>query len=430
MMEAVSVDRPAPRAKISTDRDAMRRRTWRFVSAGLAITVVFGSLVGAIAVASTQVWFSPLPRPLILGHAFGQLFGFVLLVAMGVGLRLLPPSPWSRREVAERALLGFATAGAALRLLGYLAATAALDEAVAPLALAGAGALLVAAVLFGGLVGSGFARRPISTALRTDLAALAALAFLLLATVLDAVAAVDLATRGAPRPGLMDRVYAAFIDGFAASLIVAILSRMGTLVTGSRVPEQWPKSLAILAPAGAAVITAAGPGTGAAAVGAIVWAAGMAVLAAPLLVPGTPAKDRATALWVRAALAWLLAGAGLRVFAAATTLAGGLPHQLLSDAARHALVLGFLTQLILAMLARLVQAFEGVDLRFRRLRLAGGVLLNVSVAMRLAQVAAAYWWPGALHVSGASGGVAWLGIVLLAVPVVDAMRTTSPKQAC
>jgi hypothetical protein len=409
---------------------AAARRARRFVLYGIVATVGAGSLLGAVDLACLHFFLAPVRGPLVRGHAYAQLFAFVLPVALGMSFRLLPPSGWRAQPRLENAVLALVAAGSAVRFTAYLAsglglaARGAAGGVAGAAGAVGAGLVLGAAALHAAPVGVGLLRR--RPPAMPEATALAALALGLAAAALDLGAAL---AGPAWAARLHEATYAAFLDGFAVTLVAAILLRMGPSLTGGAAPRAaW---LVALAPAGAAIeaaaLLAAASGRVEAA-GTLAWAAGAIAIAVPLSVVRRAApRDRATARLVRVALGWLGVALALRASCAALALAGRTPHALLLDAARHAFTVGFLAQLIFAMLARLVPAFEGRPLALPRLRTAGAILLNAGAALRLAQAAAAIGSPAwTLDISGASGGVAWLGVALLAVPV---LATREPRGA-
>ncbi len=139
-----------------------------------------------------------------------------------------------------------------------------------------------------------------------------------------------------------------------------------------------------------------------------------------LLVGAVLARMRSTLLgtiWAKAALGWLALHVVLRAYAAAA----GSPGGLFPDAVRHLFAVGFLAQLIFAVLARFAAATAGgAPLRFPRARIAGGILLNVSVALRLLEWPGIYLPPIALELSAVSGALAWVAFLLLSLPVLSA----------
>src|SRR5262245_2302550 len=100
---------------------AARARSRRLAALGIATTLLAGSFLGAFALAVLRLGDEPPARSLLQAHAFSQLFGFVLPVAMAMGLRLLPPPPWKSAPRLENALFGLVLAGIVLRVAAYTA---------------------------------------------------------------------------------------------------------------------------------------------------------------------------------------------------------------------------------------------------------------------------------------------------------------------
>ncbi|HVY60410.1 MAG TPA: hypothetical protein VHF22_02105, partial [Planctomycetota bacterium] len=211
-------------APARTGAGAARARTWRLVALGLAVTLFAGSLVGAVAIVGLHSsWLEPLPQAFIQGHAFAQLFGFVLPVAIGMALRLLPPPAWRGTEIAESAVLVLVGAGVAMRLGAYVAAGCDAASIATPLAWAGTALLDIGIAVFIVVAASGLMRRRGLDLPTPDGVSVAALVFLIVATALDAWGSVDSARRGM----LSRHVYPAFLEGFATSLSIGMLARMG-----------------------------------------------------------------------------------------------------------------------------------------------------------------------------------------------------------
>jgi hypothetical protein len=406
----------APPPSLDAARDtaaAARARGWRFVRFGLVSTLAAGSLLGAIALLVDE----PLAPILIQGHAFAQLFGFVLPIAIGMALRLLPPPPWPTARV-EGAVFWAVVAGSTSRFGAYLAAGLGGRGLVAPLAIAGTLALDAAAALFLVTIVAGLLRRrPIAV---PDRLAFAALFFLALSVALDAADGVELARSGGVRRVHAELVHAAFLDGFAATLTAALLARMGRGLTGGGAPLA---RLAPLVPLGTLAMLAApflpsDLARFAASGGALAWSIGAATVASPLLVRRTRPADPRAAWLTRAALVWLVAAALIRGYAALELAAKGfVSNGLLADASRHAFALGFLTQLMIAVLGRYARA-SGAEDPQRALAWAGGALLELAVALRVARPAAIYLPPAALDAVAISGALAWVALALLAAPLV------------
>ena len=141
-----------------------------------------------------------------------------------------------------------------------------------------------------------------------------------------------------------------------------------------------------------------------------------------------PSSDDGAARFLLTAYGWLLAGLvcgpGWRTFAAAT---GSFAPVLAEDFARHALTLGFLTQMIIGVTSRLVVVFADRPFWNDRTRLATYWLLNAAVGTRALQVAIAHgaaeaFWPW-IALSGP------LAVLALGVFTVTVIRGARPAPA-
>ena len=95
------------------------QRSWWLVRFALISTVFGGTLLGSLNLALIHILYT---RNISLVHAHGflQLFGFVLPIAMGMALRLMPPSRIQSAAVLERFIFFFVSIGVPLYLLGYI----------------------------------------------------------------------------------------------------------------------------------------------------------------------------------------------------------------------------------------------------------------------------------------------------------------------
>jgi hypothetical protein len=196
---------------------------------------------------------------------------------------------------------------------------------------------------------------------------------------------------------------------------------MGAALAGLPL-SPWRARAALLLPAAGAlriVSIAVAAGTALDVVVVVTRLAGALALATQVARPRRTSlalvHDRATDAGVRAALVWLALAAALRAVETIAPLAGWTPPSLLDDAARHALAIGFLAQIILASLLRLGPSLGGTVPALPRGSGAGLLLLNLGAAMRLAEVVAPLSPEWMLRVSAASGVTAWVGIAVLAV---------------
>jgi hypothetical protein len=118
-----------------------------------------------------------------------------------------------------------------------------------------------------------------------------------------------------------------------------------------------------------------------------------------------------------------LAGIGAAFFVGLSVAYVILGHRLLLDGLRHAFTLGFVTQMIFGLSARLIPKFSGTELRWAMLRTFGALLILIGFLMREVQIVAAYTsfsWP--LRISGVSGLVAFAGIGLASASLFRTLK--------
>lgn len=406
-----------------------------FVVAALLATLTVGALSGAINLWNLHARLTPVPVDHHRSHAFAQLFGFMLLLIIGVAFHLVPR------------FLGGAPAGAAtVRLTKWTAIPGVwlliagrlgrLLPGSAWLGALGAVLLVVGVTAWGCFI----ARLWLSSAPAPDwlqafvvagtgwwwLAALLALVWQL-----GQLSAAPLAAFP------LEAVYAAALWGGTASWLWGVFFRAGacTLRVERPGPEaqrrafgawQLATALQVLAAfSRAAVVTG---------LAALALAGAMAVflaVARPFrapagAMPGEPLMRRA----VQWGFAFAAAFAVLSAWSGLAALGVLAPRPFLADAARHAFTLGCATLLVVGFAGRMVPSFEAVALPWPWLYDAGVVALAVGAAGRLASLAA----PArlALAVSGVSGAVAFAGVACIATCFLVALlrgrraRRTSP----
>jgi hypothetical protein len=347
----------------------------------------------------------------IQAHGQMQLLGFVGLFVMGMALRLMPR--FSGRPLAFPELVvpawGMLVAGLAARLLAQL-----IEDGPAPSLLVGstiavgAGSACYAVVIAGTLAN----RR--SRAEATGYFFLAAAAFLAAQGVIGFAGAVEAAADGeASLPYLANTALVfAQVGGFLVPVAMGVATRALPTMTGGARSQRAARAVALGLGASAALLVGGllvlqygGFSRPAARVadGGLVAFGALTIAGAGLTGVFRPGPSRLRPasqphLWlVRSALGWLALAGGLSVyFGAATFGEGNLPDAFELDAVRHALGLGFLTQLIAGMALMIVPEFaaerqtrpEQGALSFTLL-----ALMMTAAVLRVAPALAGNHWP-------------------------------------
>jgi uncharacterized protein involved in response to NO len=138
---------------------------------------------------------------------------------------------------------------------------------------------------------------------------------------------------------------------------------------------------------------------------------------------------------IRAAYMWLVLAVAIEAWFATRSLVGDFaPDFLEAGAARHALALGFVTQIMFGVGYRVLPVFSGKPLRSERLVDATLVLLNMAVIVRVGHAvvpegSAAFRFD---HIA-AAGGIAMLALLIFAFNILmtilgrSAMRSPAPE---
>lgn len=357
------------------------------------IALTFGAALGALVLASRHLpWPGLTPAALetarvVHGHA--QVFGFAALFVMGVAYHALPRmsgAPLAHVRLA-RATLWLQTSGVVLLALAALAG-------LRPVAVVATCFLLTSALAFARVVEGAAAALVPGAAVAPWVRAGAW--WLVAAAILD-VAAIG----GAPelRPAVWDAALygfvVAWIFGMSMQFLPALLHRTIAVLPIGLFLLYHLSVAAMVVPAAvlpaaflpSAIRTAGGVSLAAVTL-AIVLRLGVFGRATPALRAGQPVPDGAGASrFVVTAYGWLAVSivCGPAWRGAAATGGDFLPF-LAEDFARHALTLGFLTQMIVGVTSRLVPMFSGRPLWGARGRNASYWLLNAAVAARGLQV--------------------------------------------
>lgn len=365
----------------------------RFIATSLGFALSFGAVLGVLLLATLT-----LPHNFLAGlsaagartaHAHAQVFGFTALFIMGVAFHAVPrmkSAPLAAPHLAT-AVYWLQAGGVLLIAVGALAGTplGSATECV------GAAALVGAALAF-------------AISMRRTLASGARSAegfepWLDAGSVWLVVAALLTLAAAAGTSALQPAVWEAALYGFAASWILGFSLRILPAFMGITPAPRWRGAvcaayqIGVATWVGAAVLQAWGPlpaplralagGCLTAAGIAVVWRLG--IFGARQAPQGT--ADRGFERFVVAAYGWLLVALLCApAWSAASALRGVPMPALVLDFGRHALTLGFLSQMIVGISTRIIPVFSGRALWGPRWRAATFYLLNAAVVVRSFQV--------------------------------------------
>jgi hypothetical protein len=361
----------------------------RFFTASLLFALTFGSTLGALTLATLTLPWSFLGGLSVasakVAHGYAQVFGFAALFIMGVAYHVIP-----RFKGAPLAAPGIASASFWLQAGGVLAVAVGVlagPPVVGPVRLMGAMALLAAALSFGWVVHHSLAAGA-PTPERFERYLRAGCAWL-------AVAAALAVTTAAGIGSLQPAVWEAALWGFGASWILGMSLRIVPVFLGLPPSSQRGSStlfagyqLAVSAWVIVAVIEVWTllPIARALAGAVLALATGAFLLRLGILGPWenqTTVGDRGYEKFMVSAYTWLLVALVFTpAWRAATALAGNPMPALVLDFGRHAFTLGFLTQIIVGVAARLVPVFAGTPLWSTGWRDVTFYLLNAAVVAR------------------------------------------------
>lgn len=380
-----------------------------FVTAGLVSTVSVGALSGAFDLWSLRVRLVAIPLEHSRGHALAQLFGFMLLITMGLSLHLVPKF-FSAAEVDRgwaRQQGWLAIGGLVLLVVGQLGR---LVPGSAALGVTGSVALTVAVARWlGWLWAAWAAHRAID---RQGHFLLAGAGWWLVAAL--GVVGWQIARLGeGPLHGLpLEPVYAAALFGASGSWVFGIMLRAGVCVLRIErpsVPRQRVMFAAWQVVAISQVMAAVAPSS-LGPVCALLGAGGATVTLAALKpwvgalpsLPGEPFIRRMVQLALVALAAWA-AMQTVRTFT-------GVSNPMLTDVARHVYTLGFATLAVFGFGGRMVPGFSGSSLVSPRSYTTGSMAVVASLLVRAFELAPARW---ALALSGSSALLSALGVMLM-----------------
>lgn len=395
---------PSRRSHVRPASAAPERRhltpTWTvsFCVAGVAFALTFGATLGALMLTGRALPWAILSPPHAsaakTAHGFAQVFGFATLFIMGLGFHMVPRYASTTTALPQviPAIFGLQIAGTVLIVCGALLPSfaAGLPAVFGPAFLLGA-ALLFGWVIHRTLVAGEQSREGLERYLRAGGAWLAVSASLALVSALGLTA-------------LREAAFEAALYGAFASWIFGVSLRMLPSAQVQRPPNIRGNAATFIA---YQIATAAWV----AAVASDAWAsipllravAGTALLLATTGIilqlgvfgPGEQSRHVGVAMdnrkFILAAYAWLLAallfGPG---WSAGAGVEGHMPPAPLIDFGRHAFTLGFLTQILIGMTARVLPVFTGVPLWKPPWREAAFYLLNAAVVVRVLEVVSAF----------------------------------------
>ncbi|MBI4336969.1 MAG: DUF1858 domain-containing protein [Chloroflexi bacterium] len=430
----------APKARGPASGPAARRErpVYRpFIIASLAIALTMGFTTGAALLLAPLfrlpggTWWTTHAQ----GHGVAQLFGWAGLFTMGVAYHVVPRFRNTRLALPRLAPLSLALVLAGIVLRQITQGLSSMPWAAALLVVSGV-CLLLGMAAFAASLGLTLrqgqrAHEPFEPWL------VAGCTWALVAAALGLAVVVHIATTGtviAPASLDIPFVHAALL-GFLGNFIIGTSARI--IPAFMRLGSPRPSLLAIalglfngglLWQVAAWLTDVTSPWW---AGGAVTQAVGMLLVIVALGVfsrrrrpveygPGT---YRGYERYVRAAYTWWLVAAALWLYLALVTLSDwSAPFQAPFTMVRHVVALGVVTMMVLGIGSRVLPVFEGAQLQAPRLMDAAFILLNLSVALRLAfSVASTGASQAMLGVSGVAG------LAALALFTIVVWRTFRPS---
>jgi uncharacterized protein involved in response to NO len=434
----------APVTEPITPRILARENLYRrFLKAALLFTFTGGAALGAWALIlmALRGELGGIGRGLIQVHGHYQLFGWVGLFVVGVAYHILPRLSGRNLPSYGLASLSFVVlvAGTILR------AAQALDPGGLRTSLLLLGALLEVAgcAIFAWTV----ARILLPWAARMEAYQgylLIGTLWLVVASLLNLSHAWYLSSRAVFEvPPFLNVPYlTVFLVGFVTFFILGVSLRTLPVFMGlnARQSPAWlvavPMTLSVMIIAIGESSYLAGGGSAARivfAVGGLALAACLAVFAWALGIFRRaafrePGLDRGYEKFLRLGYAWLMiSGAMLAVFSVLALRGADMDHALVG-AYRHALTVGFITTVMVGMASRIVPVFRGVPLYSTTMREWTFWLLALGNVMRvLFQVLSGLFGPVWLKVTGASGILELMALLLFGINLWKTMNTETPE---
>lgn len=408
---------------------------WKpFVVAALAFTLTVGALTGAIDLWNMRVVMKAVPIDHHRAHAFAQLFGFLWLFTMGVSLHLAPrffgaaPATLARRRV----MAWCGIPGVLLLVAGRLGS---LIPHADGLSIGGALLVLAAMTAWLGLIIKLWRAQefPGADALQRFLLAGASWWWLASGLLTGWVLG---QTFGGPLLFVpLESIWAMGLFGGTASWLWGIFLRAGICTLHVKRPGELAQRRLFFVWQLAAAFAALAPWVEAAWVNALhhlLCAFAVAVVVwtvRPFSGDGLALEKSLAPRAVQAGLLFLLLFGALSLWSA-LEVAGVWAPPLLRDATRHAFTLGGVSLLVLGFAGRMVPGFSGRQLKWPGGYDAGVLAVVASAGLRLCELFS--MTRVGLALSGASGGLAFLGMTLVAASLLGSMRwrveTLSPQE--
>lgn len=404
---------------------------WKpFVVAALCFTLTVGALTGAIDLWNLRVVMKAVPLDHHRAHGFAQLFGFLGLFTMGVSLHLAPrffgaapATPARRRLMAWSGI-----PGVALLVAGRLGG---LIPGASVLSVTGATLVLVAMTAWVGLLVKFWRATPDGgDALHRFL--LAGVSWWWLASLVLLGWTLGQAFGGPLLLVPLESVWSMGLFGGTASWLWGIFLRAGLCTLHVQRPGELAQRRLFRVWQGAAALAAISPWFEVPWVGAVQQlgaAVAIGVLGwtlRPFSGEGLGLEGSLAPRAVQAGLSFLFLFGLLSGWGALAALGVWAPP-LLRDATRHAFTLGGLTLLVLGFAGRMVPGFSGKALRWPSSYDAGVVAVAVAALLRLGELFSVTRL--GLALSGASGGLAFLGLALVSTSLLGSMRWAEPSPA-
>ncbi|HEY8656265.1 MAG TPA: NnrS family protein [Candidatus Limnocylindria bacterium] len=361
---------------------------------------------------------------LVQVHGSVQLFGFAGLFAMGVALHAVPR--FRGAAPVPTPLVGIAYAGTLVGLVVRSSAQVSPDLPARSAFLLVGGALLVLGTLSFGvgairsLVAGRNPHRPDELLIGAGICAIPIAALLVALEMVGAAPViVDQPTD--------DRAVWVMLLGGLSTLVLGVWARLAPGFVASKPASARPLIAgAICWFAGVFALALGltlGPWLLLAGFGVITGAIG--VFGAGIARQPLHGHARLTRIGVRSAFLW--AFVGLAIIAAQTR--GVLDSYFQVSAARHALALGFVTLMVIAVAARVLPAFLGRDPWDLHLQAATLAVANLGIALRVGPQVVAASGATSDALVGLSGALTYVALVLFTLNVVRTIRGPSVPPA-
>ncbi len=402
------------------------RRYVPFFAASLILALSLGATLGMInLIRLTTALLGTLPRPSVWAHAYAQVFGFVGLFVMGMAYHVIPRFAGVALQSPRSAAwsLWLQTGGVVSVALAFLAP--------APLSflwLIGSISLVAASALFATAISRTLTSRRAFEGFEPWV--IAGAGWLVVASALAVVAAIRDDT------SWHHVLWPVALYGFAGSWIFGVGRRIFPVFIGwTPRSARWDRPVFLLYETGVLLWSAGAwpeqtaAGAAARGLGASALLAAVPAFTYRLGVFGTresSAADphRGYERYIFAAWAWLFVALATGPLWTIGALAlGRYGSVTMLDFSRHALALGFVTQMIMGVASRVLPVFTGRRLWSTRVRTAGFWLINTSVGLRgLEALVATGTWADAWPLIALSGPPAVAALALFALNVTMTMK--------